>query len=187
MKFKAPVGISNHHLHLTDEIYQNLFSMEETIVTPISQKGEYATNHYVSIEGPKGEISHVRVMGPNRSYNQVELSASDAFILGINPPICLSGQLTDACDVYVKYQDKKIFLSKSCIIPQTHLHISPELAEKYNLHHDQQICVKIKTVRPGFLIAKVKVKENGVLDFHIDRDQANAFLLHNNDEVEVAL
>ena len=39
----------------------------------------------------------------------------------------------------------------------------------------------------GIITATVKASENGFLELHIDRDQANAFLLTNGDEVEVLL
>ena len=43
----------------------------------------------------------------------------------------------------------------------------------------------VKGKREGIFFAHIKASENGVLEFHIDRDEANAMLLKNNDELTV--
>lgn len=184
---KVNVGVSNRHVHLTKETYEQLFKEELKPLFPLSQKNEYASDKTVTLKGPKGKIDNVRILGPFRSYNQVEVSNSDAYLLGINPPVRKSGDLKQAEKITIYYQDKEITLEESCILAQTHLHLNPTLAKELNVKDGQKVKVHCQTEREGILIAHVKVKDNGVLDLHIDKDQANAFLLKNHDEVEVEL
>ena len=60
---KVNVGISNRHVHLTDEVFKSLFSKEDNVADfALSQKGEYASKFFVTLKGPRGVIEHVRVM-----------------------------------------------------------------------------------------------------------------------------
>ena len=182
---KIKVSISNRHVHLTKEVYDKLFNKEMVKDFDISQNNEYASTDYVTLKTSKGQISHVRVMGPCRSYNQVEILASDAYVLGINPPVRKSGDLVNSESVYVLANGKEELLSSCCILAQAHLHLNPSEAKKLNLVDNQMIDVVIDGRRKGIIKAFVKVKDNGVKDLHIDRDEANAFLLKNGDEVEI--
>ena len=60
----------------------------------LSQLGQYACEEMVTLKTEKNEISRVRVLGPVRSYSQVEISKTDAFTLGLNPPVRESGDLS---------------------------------------------------------------------------------------------
>ena len=68
---------------------------------------------------------------------------------------------------------------------QAHLHLNPSEAKKLNVVDNEIIDVVIDKERKGIIKAFVKVKDNGVMDLHLDRDEANAFLLKNGDEVEI--
>ena len=104
---KQKVSISNH---LTKEVYQELFNKEMVKDFLISQNNEYASTDYVTLKTSKGQIPHVRVMGPCRNYNQVELSQSDAYILGLEPPVRKSGDLKDSASLSVCANNKEIFI-----------------------------------------------------------------------------
>ena len=43
--------------------------------------------------GPKGRLNNVRLLGPLRQTSQVEISRTDARILGIAAPLRMSGNL----------------------------------------------------------------------------------------------
>ena len=182
---KIKVSISNRHVHLTKEVYEELFNKEMVKDFEISQNNEYASTDYVTLKTKDGEIPHVRVMGPCRSYNQVEISASDAHILGLNPPVRKSGDLANSESLYVVANNREVFLPSCCILSQAHLHLNPSEAKKLNVVDDEIIDVVIDKERKGIIKAFVKVKDNGVMDLHLDRDEANAFLLKNGDEVEI--
>lgn len=89
---KVLLGISNRHVHLTEEDYKTLFNdapLEK--VKDLVQPGEFASNQKVSIKTEKSTINNVRLLGPLRKYSQVEISKTDSFTLGIKPPVRNSG------------------------------------------------------------------------------------------------
>lgn len=185
MDFKVPVGISNHHVHLTEEVYHKLFEEDFEKIKDLKQKGEFASNKTVTLVGPKGEISRVRILGPFRNYNQVEVSFSDAHILGINPPVRKSGDLNDSETITIIGEKGSVTLENSCILAENHIHMSFEDLKKYQLENESIVKVEVNGIRKGAFNAHIKASENGVLEFHVDRDEANAFLLENNQELRV--
>lgn len=185
MEFKVPVGISNRHVHLTKEVYDKLFDVEWEKVKALKQTGEFASNLFVTIEGPKGKIEHVRVLGPLRNYVQVEVSALDAFALGVNPPVRKSGDLVGAETVTLITDKARVEVESACILAECHIHMSLDDLKKYGVENEQVVKVHVKGKREGILFAHIKASENGVLEFHVDRDEANAMLLQNNDELTV--
>ena len=92
---RVPLGVSNKHLHLTQEHVEILFGKghQLTNLKDVKQPGQFACEECVKIIGPKGEFPKVRVLGPARSETQIELSMTDARTLGVNVPIRESGKL----------------------------------------------------------------------------------------------
>ena len=84
----TPIGVSNRHVHLDRADMDALFGpgSELTVKKMLGQPGQYAAEETVTIRGPKGELSRVRVLGPLRSQTQVEISIADGFTLGVKPP-----------------------------------------------------------------------------------------------------
>ena len=185
MDFKVPVGISNHHVHLTKEVYCKLFEDDFEKIKDLKQKGEFVLNKIVTLVGPKGEISRVRILGPFRQYNQIEVSYSDAHILGINPPVRKSGDLKGSETITIVGEKGSVTLKSSCILAENHIHMNFEDLKKYNLENESIVQVEVNGIRKGILYAHIKASEKVVLEFHIDRDEANAFLLENNQELRV--
>ncbi len=185
MIFKVPVGISNHHVHLTKEVYDILFNCDYTNIKDLKQKGEFATDKVVTLVGPKGRIENTRVLGPFRSYNQVEVSCSDAHVLGICPPVRKSGCLENSETITLIGEKGEITLENSCIMAENHIHMSFEDLKTYDLENESVVTVIKEGSRSGSFKAHVKASLNGVLEFHIDRDEANAFLVQNNEELTV--
>ncbi|MFZ2750872.1 MAG: PduL/EutD family phosphate acyltransferase, partial [Propioniciclava sp.] len=94
------VGISNRHVHLCDADFLTLFGYPAPQVKKnVRQHGEFAAEESVTLHGPKGTMARVRVMGPNRSASQVELSRTDCFALGIKAPMAQSGHLETAAPI----------------------------------------------------------------------------------------
>ena len=95
---KVKVAISARHIHLNKEDFEFLFGVgkELTKLNDLSQKGEFASNEKVSIITEKGRLDNIRIVGPLRNYTQVELSKTDAFKLGLNPPVRNSGDLDNS-------------------------------------------------------------------------------------------
>ena len=83
-----PVEMSARHVHLTPEDVQALFGRDAqlTLKRNLSLPG-FLAEERVSIVTAKGVFQNVAVLGPVREHTQVELSAADAFALGIKPPV----------------------------------------------------------------------------------------------------
>ena len=183
---KVLLGISNRHVHLTEEDYKALFNdapLEK--VKDLVQPGEFASNQKVSIKTEKSTINNVRLLGPLRKYSQVEISKTDSFTLGIKPPVRNSGDLENAEKITIVGPYGEV-TKNCCIIATRHLHINKEDRIKYNLEGVEKVKVKIESEK-STVFEDVYVKENPnyVLELHLDTDDGNGSLAKTGDEVEI--
>ncbi len=185
MEWKVIVGVSNRHIHLKKETYELLFNEKLEKKKELKQTGEWASHQTVTLKGPKGAIENVRILGPFRKYDQVEISKTDAHILGINPPVRKSGDLRNSETITIVNGENNITLENTCILAENHIHMNYEDLKKYNVEDGDIVEVKINKARKGILYAHIKASEKGVLEFHIDKDEANAFLLTTGEELTV--
>ena len=177
------VGVSNHHVHLTEDVYKRLFSAPLTKKRDLHQIGEFASNQLVAIETEKGRISNVRVVGPLRDYNQVEISRSDAYTLGINPPVRRSGVLENSESITIIGEKDSITLENVCIVSNRHVHMNETLAKELGVVDNQMVQIKVLGDKSCILDAFIKISDNGYFELHLDLDDANAAGLKNGDEV----
>lgn len=185
---KIPVSISARHVHLCRADMDTLFGEEEelSVFKELSQPGQYAANEKVSVCGPRGCIEGMRILGPLRSRSQVEVSMTDARQLGVTPPVRSSGDLAGSAPVTLKGPKGTVVLEEGCIVAERHIHMSPSDAEFYGVEDLEEVMVKIHNTKGGILDnVFVKVRDDFELDMHIDTDDANAFLIHNSDWVEL--
>ena len=185
---KISVGISNRHVHLTKDALELLFGKDFKLEVQkeLSQKGQFASTSLVTIKGPKGEIPNVRVLGPVREYNQVEISKTDSFKLGVNPPVRNSGDLSGSFPITIIGPNGILELNEGCIIATRHIHISYDDLNKIGLPNNSKVQIKINGEKGGILDnVYLKASENGTLELHVDTDDANANLLNQGDLVEV--
>ena len=88
--YEIPVGISNRHIHLSQEHLEILFGKGYSLThfKDLSQPGQYACKETLTIVGPSmRSIEGVRVLGPVRRASQVEISVTDSYILKVKPPV----------------------------------------------------------------------------------------------------
>ena len=185
---KINVGVSNRHVHLNNDDYKLLFGDRElTKRNDLTQPNTFASELTVTIKGPKRSIENVRVLGPNRSYTQVEVSKTDAYTLGINPPVRNSGDLFDASEITIIGPNGEI-TRNATIIASRHIHVDKNIRREHNLEGIEKVSVKIGGEKPG-IIENVYLKETeeAYFEMHLDTDDANAFLLKQNDEVEIII
>lgn len=187
MNKKVTVGISNRHVHLTKEIYEYLFDEEISMKYKLNQGDDFAANQTVMIKSAKGKFDNVRIIGPFRDYNQVEISKSDAYVLGLNPPVRGSGDLENSETITIEYNNKSIELKNSCIISNRHVHMNPKKAMELGVTNNELVKVAIPGDKSAIVDAYIKITEKGYFEIHVDRDDANSLLLNNNDEVEIIL
>lgn len=186
--FKIPVGVSNRHVHVSQEDLEVLFGKgyELTKKSALKQPGQYASNETVTIRGPKGEFESVRILGPVRDKSQVEISKTDSFRLGIKPPIRESGKLDGTPGIEIIGPKGKIVLPYGAIIAFRHVHMTPEQALAMGLKDNEIVDVETFGERKGiFGDVLVRVSDKSALEMHVDVDEANAFSLNNNDYVVI--
>ena len=181
MEQEINIGISNRHVHLTKETYELLFDDEMHVERNLSQKGQFVSDKMVTLIANGYVKENVKVLGPFRNYNQVEISHHDALLFKLNPPVRASGDLDGAEMITLKTAKNEITIP-ACIIAQRHVHISPEEAQKYHLMDKQSVFIKLKGQKRGMVEAFIKITNDAVLEAHLDTDDANAFLLNNGDK-----
>lgn len=182
---RIKVGVSNRHVHLTKEVYIKLFGRDELKKDrDLVQPGEFASTSYVSIRNGGRYIENVRVLGPFRNYNQVEISKTDAYKLKVNPPIKKSGDLAGSSPITIIGPKGSVALPEGLILPTRHIHISPEDIKKYGFNEKQKVAALINNKKGGVIDnIEFKVLDNAVFELHLDTDEANAFNLTEGDEV----
>ena len=188
MGYKVPIGISNKHLHLSEQDLATLFGAGHKL-TPykeLVQPGQYAAHEQVDIVGPKGTFKNIRIIGPTRPKTQVEVSLTDARALGIDPPVRESGKLDGSPGVKLVGPKGEIILASVTIAALRHIHLSPEQAKEAGLQDKDLVDVKTSGKRPLiFEDVLIRSGEGHFREFHIDTDEANAAGIANNDEAEI--
>lgn len=183
MYYKVKVAVSNRHVHLTKETYERLFDEPLTKKNDLHQIGQFAANQTVDIISGDNKFENVRIVGPFRSYNQIEISKNDARKLKLNPPVRTSGDLKGSEHITLKTDKGSITLDEACIIADRHVHFNTSEADKYHVKDKDKLKIHILGEKRGTIEAFAKVSDDGYYELHIDTDDANAFLLNNNDEV----
>lgn len=176
--FCIPVEVSNRHCHFTRETFEVLYGKgkEMTPIRELSQIGEFACQETVTIVGPNmRSIEGVRILGPFRKFDQVELSFTDGFYLGMELPVRLSGDVAGSASITVVGPKGSVALREGAIRAARHLHASPDEAKRFGLKDGDKIEIEV----PGpigvvFRNVVVRVSPTGRLAFHIDTDEANA-------------
>lgn len=183
-----PVALSNKHMHLSQEDIEKLFGegYELNNLKPLSQPGQYACEEKVDLVGPKGTIKGVRVLGPARKQSQIEVSLTDSFILGLNPPIKDSGDLKGSAGIKLVGPKGEVEIDEGVIIASRHIHMHTDDADKFNLKDKDIVCVKTEGERSViFNNVLVRSHPNFKLEMHLDTDEGNAANLKNGDLVEI--
>jgi putative phosphotransacetylase len=173
-----PLGVSNHHTHLTEETFKRLFGQDAKpeVYRELYQEGEYAAEQTITIAGPKQRaIQNVRLLGPLRSYDQVELSLTDAIVLGIKPPVVNSGNLSKAAPLTLIGPAGSVYLEHCAIIASRHIHMSPEDAQRFSVQDGDFCKIGVSGIKSTiFEKVLIRVKEGWKLQAHLDTDDANA-------------
>ena len=176
MKFL--VETSARHVHVTKETLEALFGKgyELTVKKPLSQPGQYASNERVTVVGPKRELANVSILGPCRSADQVELSATDARSVGIAAPVRESGDVAGSGACKLVGPAGEVELKEGVIVAKRHIHLTPEDAEKMGVANGE--IVKVACGGEGrkliFDDVVIRVSPSYATAMHIDTDESNA-------------
>lgn len=177
-----PVGISNRHIHLSAEHTAMLFGSghELTRDRDLKQTGEFAAKETVTLVGPKGVIRGVRVLGPIRAFTQIEISRTDGFSLGINPPVRNSGDIAGSAGIVVVGSKGAVTLSEGVICAARHIHLSDADAAQFQVTDGSRVTVVVPGDRGGTLAnVLARVHPSFRSEFHVDTDEANGLGLSN--------
>lgn len=184
----AICGVSNRHLHLSQADLEVLFGQgaQLTVFKDLKQPGQYACAEQVNLIGPKSTIRNVRVLGPVRKQTQVEVSRTDSFALGINPPIRDSGDLTGSASLILEGPAGRVEMKDGVILAKRHVHFHTSDAAPLGIKDKEIISVSFEGER-GLVFENVlaRVHETYALEFHVDTDEANAAGLKNGDVVTI--
>lgn len=174
------VETSARHVHVTKETLETLFGEGYTLTKKkdLSQPGQFSCEERVQVIGPKGSFPAVSILGPERSADQVELSASDTRKIGITAPVRESGDVKGSGACKLVGPKGEVELSEGVIIAKRHIHMTPEDAEKYGMRDKQVVSVEIKSAERSLIFGDtvVRVSPKYALAMHIDTDEANAVL-----------
>ena len=184
----VPVGVSNRHIHLSQEDFEVLFGKGATMthLKDLSQPGQFACKEVMTIVGPGGAIERVRLLGPARKQTQVEVSVADCFKLGIQAPLRDSGDLAGSAPITIVGPKGTVTAPEGCIIAVKHSHMHTSDAARLGLKDKDKVNVQTCTERGLiFLEVLVRVSDKFKLEMHVDMDEANAASLKNGDMVKI--
>ncbi|WP_418723753.1 phosphate propanoyltransferase [Dysosmobacter sp.] len=172
-----PVGVSNHHVHLSQKDMDTLFGpgYSLTKMKDLSQPGQFACRETVTIVGPRGAIEHVRVLGPVRTQTQVEILCGDGFKLGISAPLRMSGDLSGTPGITIVGPKGCVQAAGGLMIAQRHIHMRPEDASHFGVANGDVVSIRVEGDRGGEIShVKIRVSEQSALECHVDTEEANA-------------
>ena len=186
----VPVGVSNRHIHLTQEHVEILFGKgyQLTPFKDLSQPGQYACKEQLTIIGPSlRPIEGVRVLGPVRKSSQVEISRTDSYVLKVKPPVRESGDIANSAPITIIGPKGVVTLKEGCIIANRHIHMSLDDAAAFGLKDGDYVTVDVDggARRTTFYDVQIRANKAFVLEMHIDTDDANAAGIGNGAKVRI--
>lgn len=173
-----PVAVSARHAHLSVGTVERLFGAGYRLHkrADLSQPGQYSAEETVALIGPRGRIERVRLVGPPRSEDQIEISRSDEFVLGVDAPVRLSGNLAGTPGITLEGPRGRATIERGVICARRHIHMSP--AEAARLGSRDGDIVEVHVHGDGrdltFADVIVRVADAFRLELHLDTDEANA-------------
>ena len=171
----VPLEASGRHVHITAEQAQLLFGHPLTPKRPLSQPGQFLSNERVTVVGPKGQFENVAVLGPERKAAQVEISLTDARILGIRAPVRESGDVKGTPGATLIGTKGSVTIDQGVLAAQRHIHLTPEDGQRFGVKDKQTVKLKTYTSRPAiFEDVLVRISPDFRAAVHLDYDEANA-------------
>ncbi len=174
---KVLVEVSARHIHLSQDHLEKLFGegYELTKLKDLSQPHDFAAKETVEIKVGSCVFSEVRIVGPVRERTQAEFSTTDIISCGVKPEIRESGRLEGSCSAVLKGPAGEVSLKEGVIVPQRHLHASPEEARGWGLKDGDLVSLRVEGKRGlTFYNVKVRVDKDYRMAAQIDTDEGNA-------------
>lgn len=172
------VNVSARHCHLTQAAVEALFGAGHKL-TPMKwlyQEGQFAAQEMVTLIGPRSRvISNLRILGPCRNLNQVELAYTDAIALGFEVPLRASGNIEGTPGCMLMGPAGFFEMSQGVIRALRHVHMHPDDATFYRVKAGDTLQLRIGGAC-GIILDRllVRVDPGFKLEVHIDTDEGNA-------------
>jgi acetate kinase len=186
---RIPIAVSARHAHLSQGTLDRLFGPGYRLKpkTALSQTGQFSAEETVRVIGPRGELPHVRLMGPPRARDQVEISRSDEFTLGIDAPVRVSGDLANTPGATLEGPLGRVTLEGGVICARRHIHMNPHDAAELGISDCDTVSVRIDSQGRDltFNDVSVRVAPQFTLELHLDTDEANAAEVKPGDYAEL--
>ncbi len=172
------VNVSARHCHLTQAAVEALFGKGHrlTVHKWLYQEGQFAAKETLTLIGPRSRvISNLRILGPCRNLNQVELSYTDGIALGFDLPLRISGDIQGTLGCMLMGPAGFFEMQEGVIRALRHVHMSPRDAEFYGVKAGDAMRLKIGGPCAIALDRMlVRVDPSFKLEVHIDTDEGNA-------------
>lgn len=183
------VNISARHMHITQENLEVLFGpgARLSVFRMLYQEGQFASEQTVTIIGPRHRtITNLRILGPCRTLNQIELSFTDGIAMGIDLPVRMSGDVKGTPGCIVLGPKGHVELKEGVIRALRHVHMNPGDASYYGVRNGDKMLLKVESGCPMvFDNVVARVDPAFKLEVHIDTDEGNACDLPNARSVEL--
>lgn len=173
-----PIAISARHVHLNRQTLALLFGPDAKLTEhkPLSQPGQFSCHEKVNLVGPKGRIDGVRILGPLRSQNQVEIARTDEFKLGVDAPVRDSGDVKQSAPITLEGPAGTVQLTEGLICARRHIHMHTDDAARFGVADNDVVEVAVDTEGRDLIFGDVliRVSDKYALEMHLDTDEANA-------------
>lgn len=186
---KARILGSGHHLHLKQEDLEALFGpgAKLTVKRYLDDKfpeGGFLSEQHVTVAGPKGQFE-ASILGDVRPYTQVEISFTDARVLGVKPAMSDSGKLEGTSPCKLIGPAGVLELEEGLMIVRRHVHMGKEDLAELGCKIGDMVRVRIPGPRALVFEQVVVAKQfDGMASLmHIDYDEMNAAALENKNQV----
>jgi len=168
------IEVSARHLHISAADWRRLFG--PATIKPkryISQPGQYIAQQRVALIGPAGALKHIGIVGPFRQQTLVELTATEAHLLGLSK-ISLFGRNYHGAKLKIVGPHGSIIRAWAGLQAR-HLHLDPVTARRWKVHQGQLVSLQVAGSRAGRLDRiTVRIDKNYAPRLHLDTDESNA-------------
>lgn len=183
------VNVSARHCHLTQEAVEALFGKGHQLQVHkwLYQDGQFAAKETVTLIGPRSRvISNLRILGPCRSLNQVELAYTDGIALGFDLPLRPSGNIKGTPGGMLMGPEGFFEMPDGIIRALRHVHMHPTDTAHYGVKAGDWMKLKIGG-ECGIVLDRMLVRVDPAfkLEVHIDTDEGNACNLQPDTHCEL--
>src|ERR1043165_5401144 len=140
------VNVSARHCHLTQEAVEALFGRGHQLQPwkALYQDGQFAAQETVTLIGLRSRvISNLRILGPCRTLNQVELAYTDAIALGFEIPLRISGDIKGTLGCMLMGPAGFFEMGEGVIRAMRHVHMHPSDADFYAVKAGEMMKLRI--------------------------------------------